>query len=204
MMGIPLHPLFVIPMIVVGGYFQISITNPSKNHKRKILSMTMITYFAFLTLNQIYLFNHWLNFRDDAIYEKCSGPDSVFNGTLEECENSFGTTNEFGSQLFNQCNCSFEETGDEFACVNTDPLYNIEDFLDLIPSEATPYILLGYAFLMILYYFFGCTVPFLPATIPMSTFILGPSFQNKIENDQKTNINEPTGCSSITYICIFC
>ena len=95
----------------------------------------MITYLALLTLNQMYFFNKWISVRNNAIDEKCSGPNSVFNGTAEECENSFGATNEFGSQLFDQCNCTLEETGDEFACVNTDPLYNIEDFLDIIPSE---------------------------------------------------------------------
>ena len=197
-MGITLHPFVAVPFAlgiryliqVCSNLFAKKEKNTHQNEEKGNLSITMILFLAFLILNQLYLFNNWMNFREEIITEKCQTPPQ--NVTLEECQNSFGAYSDFGSLIFDQCNCTkqFDLTG-ENVCINTDPVYNIENFLDIISSKATSYLLLAYALLMILFHIVECSTPCLPTSIPLDIFVLGPSFQQRMnEHHGPYKINE--------------
>ena len=197
-MGITLHPFVAVPFAVGVNYllqicsnlFAGKENNVHKNQEKRNLSFSIILFIAFLTLNQLYLFNNWMNFREEVITQKCQPPPQ--NVTLEDCHKSFGAYSEFGSLLFDQCNCTaqFELTGDENVCVNTDPVYNIENFLDLVSSKATSYLLLGYALSLILLHFVEYSTPCLSPSIPLDIFILGPSFEQRINEQECSKNNE--------------
>ena len=147
-------------------------------HRLKNTRMTMVLYLGFSTLCQIYLFTNWISFREQVIAENCLG-NSTFNGTeYDNCKKQFRDNFEFRGERFDQCNCSIlEESGEEDACIDVTPLYNIENLLDLIPSNNIPLILLSYALLMILIFIFEYSISSLPPPIPMETFMLWPYFQ---------------------------
>ena len=147
-------------------------------HRLKNTRMTMVLYLGLSTLCQIYLFTNWISFREQVIAENCLG-NSTFNSTeYDNCKKQFRDDFEFRGERFDQCNCSIlEESGEEDACIDVTPLYNIENLLDLIPSNNIPLIMLSYALLMILIFIFEYSISSLPPPIPMETFMLWPLFQ---------------------------
>ena len=141
--------------------------------------MTMVLYLGLSTLCQIYLFTYWISFREQVIHENCLGNSFEYNSTdYDNCKKQFGANFEFGSELFNQCNCTIlNESGEENSCIDINPLYNIENLLDLIPSNNIPFIMLAYALLMIMIFIVEYAKPILQPPIPMETFMLWPYFQ---------------------------
>ena len=139
----------------------------------------MVLYLGLSTLCQIYLFKYWISFREQVIDEHCLGNSTEYNSTdYDNCKKQFGANFEFGSELFDQCNCTIlEESGEEDACIDSNPLYDIENLLDLIPSNDISFIMLAYALLMIFIFVIEYAKPSLPPPIPLETFILWPYFQ---------------------------
>ena len=138
----------------------------------------MVLYLGLSTLCQIYLFTYWISFREQVIEENCLGNSTVYNSTIyDNCKKQFEANFGFGSELFDQCNCTIlNESEEENSCINITPLYNIENLLDLIPSNNIPFIMLAYALLMILIFIVEYSKPSLHPPIPMETFMLWPYF----------------------------
>ena len=89
----------------------------------------MSLYLCFIFASQFYLFVEWVDFRTKVINEKCEVNE--MNITREKCEEGFVTRHEFGSKLYDQCDCIADE------CVNpivTESKDNIEEALNYLHS----------------------------------------------------------------------
>ena len=197
-----LHPLISIPMAINAKWisriicFIISRTleNGEKsqsrsicsNIRKRISSMTMVIYLAFIALIQWYVLYHWLIFKEDTINENCKNLDHL---ALKNCEKSFSTKHDFGSLLFNQCDCS------GYGCVKAENI-NIERIFRESETSKTAalYFFIGYSVLMMLFFVVESIVPCFSSPIPMHIFLLGPQFQTKFENNE----SNPTRKNKVT------
>ena len=201
-MGIMLHPLISIPMAINAKWisriicfiFSRTFENGERsqsrsicsNIRKRISSMTMVIYLAFIALIQWYVLYHWLIFKEDTINENCKNLDHL---ALKNCEKSFSTKHDFGSLLFNQCDCS------GYGCVKAENI-NIERIFRESETSKTAalYFFIGYSVLMMLFFVVESIVPCFSSPIPMHIFLLGPQCQRKFENNE----SNPTRKNKVT------
>ena len=125
-MAIMCHPIITIPFAVCTKWF----CKVTKEKLGRKLSFTMTLYLCFIFTSQFYLFSEWVDFRTKVINEKCEVNE--MNITREKCEEGFVTRHEFGSKLYDQCDCKADE------CVNlivTENKDNIEEALNFLPNS---------------------------------------------------------------------
>ena len=124
-MAIMCHPIITIPFAVCTKW----LCKVTIEKLRRKFSFTMSLYLCFIFASQFYLFIEWVDFRTKVINEKCEVNE--MNITREKCEEGFVTRHEFGSKLYNQCDCIADE------CVNpivTESKDNIEEALNNLHS----------------------------------------------------------------------
>ena len=155
LMAIMLHPAISIPMAVLFewfskhccfclGYCQIE---RKKGMKAKINTScskskkaTMIIYFAFILIHQLYLYHNWISFRGATI----DAYSADQNSSVIDVEKYFHPKHDFGARVYEQCDCI---SGNTLACVDADDIQvNIEDKLaSMIPPnpDSMQFIFLG-------------------------------------------------------------
>ena len=195
LMAFMLHPCVSIPMAVVAEwprkFCSFLCIKKSRNDndsfclklKEKILSFTMLLYLGVIGTSQFYLNIQWNSFREHAIDEKFKNV-TLQNITRKQTENAFITRHQYGSKLYDQCNC---DTNDKFDCVKLD--IGQENIEDALPIDIYNMLLVNVTLMLAFYLIEAFAFP-LP-TISMYEFLIVPSLLlNETEEGHKKEIFE--------------